>query len=134
MTQETSQINEVVERMMQEWKRSMLTYWTLGLLILRPMYGLEIKNEIERSTEGALTIRPSTIYQMMTRLGKHGLVTSYQEKTIVGPPRTYYTLTSTGREVLRRYISEVLSPDSPIYSGISQVTSQIIQHLGEETK
>jgi PadR family transcriptional regulator PadR len=134
MPDETNQIEDVVERMLQEWKRSMLTFWTLGLLITRPMYGLEITNEIKRNTQGALTVRPSTIYQMMARLGKRGLVTSYQEKTAVGPPRTYYQLTSAGREVLRRYIAEVLSPDSPIYAGLSQMTVQLFRHLGEESK
>ena len=134
MPDESTQIEDVVERMLQEWKRSMFTFWTLGLLITRPMYGLEIKNEIEHSTQGALTVRSSTIYQMMARLGKHGLVTSYQEKTTVGPPRTYYQLTPAGREVLRRYIREVLAPDSPIYAGLSQMTARLIQHLEEKTK
>ena len=132
MPEQTKQIDKVVERMLQEWKRSMLTFWTLGLLIERPKYGLEIKNEIELSTQGALTVRPSTIYQMMARLEKRGLVTKYQEKTTVGPPRTYYQLTPAGRLVLRRYIGEVLSPDSPIYAGLSQMTSQLFQQLGEE--
>jgi DNA-binding PadR family transcriptional regulator len=134
MPGDITQIEDVVERMLQEWKRSMLTFWTLGLLITRPMYGLEITNEIESSTQGALTVRPSTIYQMMARLVKRGLVSSYQEKSTLGPPRTYYQLTPAGREVLRRYIGEVLSPDSPIYAGLSQMTEQLFQHLGKETK
>ena len=61
MPDKTTQIEDVVERMLREWKRSMLTFWTLGLLATRPMYGLEIKNEIEHSAQGALTVRPSTI-------------------------------------------------------------------------
>ena len=113
MHNEAIQIEDMVEGMLQEWKRSMLTFWTLGLLINRPMYGLEIANEIESSTKGALTVRSSTIYQMMSRLGKRGLVTSYQEKTTIGPPRTYYQLTDAGRQVLKRYIDEVLSPGRP---------------------
>jgi DNA-binding PadR family transcriptional regulator len=134
MPGETTQIEDIVERMLQEWKRSMLTFWTLGLLVTRPMYGLEIKNEIEHSTQGALTVRPSTIYQMMARLVKRGLVTSYQEKTTLGPPRTYYQLTPAGREVLRRYIKEILAPDSPIYAGLNQVTARLMQHLRDEPR
>ncbi len=134
MMDKKSQIENIVERMLKEWKRSMLTFWTLGLLISRPMYGLEIKNEIESSTQGALTVRPSTIYQMMARLEKRGLVTSYQEQTTVGPPRTYYQLTPAGIQVLRRYIAEVLAPDSPIYAGLSQMTARLFQHLGDETE
>ena len=134
MPDEKPQIDEVVEGMLQEWKRSMLTFWTLGLLADRPMYGLEIKDEIETSTEGALTVRPSTIYQMMARLNKRGLVDSYQETTTIGPPRTYYQLTPAGRQVLRRYMDEILSLDSPIYTGLSQMTARLNQRLNEETK
>ena len=133
MPDQTTHIDQVVDGMLQEWKRSMLTFWTLGLLVSRPMYGLEIKDEIETSTQGALTVRPSTIYQMMARLGKRGLVDSYQERTTVGPPRTYYQLTPAGRQVLRRYIDEILSPDSPIYTGLSQMTARLFQTLAEET-
>ncbi len=132
MSDETNKIENAVEHMLQEWKRSMLTFWTLGLLVTQPMYGLEIVNEIERSTQGALTVRSNTIYQMMARLEKRGLVSSYQEKTTVGPPRTYYQLTPAGRQVLRRYIGEVLAPESPIYAGLSQMTFQLFQHLGDE--
>lgn len=134
MTTKKNQINDVVDNMLQEWKRSMLTFWVLGLLVARPMYGLEIKNEIERSTKGALPVRSSTIYQMMARFTKHGLVTSYQEKTEVGPPRTYYQITSAGIKVLQRYINEVLSPESPIFAGLNQMTGQLFQLLSKETK
>ena len=134
MPEEKPQIDQAVERMLQEWKRSMLTFWTLGLLASRPMYGLEIKDEIETSTQGTLTVRPSTIYQMMARLNKRGLVDSYQESTTIGPPRTYYELTSAGRQVLRRYMDEILSPDSPIYIGLSHMTARLYQNLNEETK
>ncbi|UCE00824.1 MAG: PadR family transcriptional regulator [Chloroflexota bacterium] len=134
MGNQTNGIDEIIEHMLQEWKRSMLTFWTLGLLVSRPMYGLEIKMEIEQSTQGALPVLPSTIYQMMARLEKRGLVTKSQEKTTIGPPRTYYHLTPAGREVLRRYIAEILTPDSPIYTGLSQMTAQLIQQLGKEKK
>jgi PadR family transcriptional regulator PadR len=134
MPDEKPQIDQVVEGMLQEWKRSMLTFWTLGLLASRPMYGLEIQDEIETSTQGALTVRPSTIYQMMARLGKRGLVESYQQSTTIGPPRTYYQLTPAGRQVLRRYMDEILSPESPIYTGLSRLTARLTQSLNEETK
>jgi PadR family transcriptional regulator PadR len=134
MPDEKPQIDQVVEGMLQEWKRSMLTFWTLGLLANRPMYGLEIQDEIETSTQGALTVRSSTIYQMMARLGKRGLVESYQQSTTIGPPRTYYQLSPAGRQVLRRYMDEILSPESPIYTGLSQLTARLTQRLNEETK
>ena len=132
MADQKPQIDQVVEGMLQEWKRSMLTFWTLGLLATRPMYGLEIKDEIETSTQGVLMVRPSTIYQMMARLSKRGLVDSYKETTTIGPTRTYYQLTPAGRQVLRRYMEEILSPDSPIYNGLSQMTARLFNNFREE--
>ena len=59
MTKKNQQIDLIVERMYTEWRRAMLSYWVLGLLLLRPMYGLEIKDEIKRKTEGNSTCAPA---------------------------------------------------------------------------
>jgi DNA-binding PadR family transcriptional regulator len=47
-----------------------------GLLLIRPMYGLEIKKEIETSTQGKMKLGASTIYQLLRRLEKRSLVTA----------------------------------------------------------
>jgi hypothetical protein len=36
--------------------------------------------------------------------------------------------------VLRRYMDEILSPESPIYTGLSRLTARLTQSLNEETK
>ncbi len=84
------QVSDVVEQMLGEWKRGMLTFWALGLLLVRPMYGLEIKKEIETSTQGKMKLGASTIYQLLRRLEKRGLVASHWQSTNQGPPRPYY--------------------------------------------
>jgi PadR family transcriptional regulator PadR len=124
-----AQVKAVVERMMGEWKRGMLSYWVLGLLLLRPMYGLQIKKEIESSTQGRMELGASTIYQLLRRLEKKKLLESWQERTTQGPPRTYYRPTAAGREVVRRYLTDVLSPESPISAAISELTARLFQQL-----
>jgi PadR family transcriptional regulator PadR len=128
----TSQVNDVVEQMLGEWKRGMLTFWTLGLLLLRPMYGLEIKKEIETSTQGKMKLGASTIYQLLRRLEKRGLVASRWEATTQGPPRAYYEATDAGRAVVQRYVDDVLSPGSPITSALGRLTGQLMQLLSHE--
>ncbi|MBP1694785.1 MAG: transcriptional regulator, PadR-like family [Chloroflexi bacterium] len=81
-----SEINPV-EVMLDEWKRGMLTFWALGLVCQRPMYGLEIKKQIESSSHGMLHLGVSTIYQLMRRLEGRGLVASRWQSTTQGPPR-----------------------------------------------
>ena len=124
-----SPTEKAIESMLSEWKRSMLTFWTLGLLLTRPMYGLEIRKEIETSTQGKIRLGSSTIYQLLRRLEKHGLVVSRWESTTQGPPRAYYEVTQAGIEVIFRFSTDILSPSSPIATALGSLTAQIFQKL-----
>ncbi|MBU4313985.1 MAG: PadR family transcriptional regulator [Actinobacteria bacterium] len=130
----SEKIDNIANHMLGEWKRAMLTYWTLSLLVLHSMYGLEIKKEIEESTERRLKLGISTIYQLLRRLEKKGLVKSRWEQTSMGPPRAYYEITETGKTILKIYVSEVLSPGSPIYNAIGKLTEKMILKLNEVKK
>jgi PadR family transcriptional regulator PadR len=134
MEREQIQVEAVVERMLGEWKRGMLSYWVLGLLMIRPMYGLEIKKDIEGSTQGRMELRASTIYQLLRRLEKKALLQSWQERTTQGPPRTYYEITPAGREVVQRYLTDVLSPESPISAAIGELTTRLFQQLAADSE
>lgn len=125
----TEQINYIAKRMLEEWKKGMLTYWALSLLALRPMYGLEIKKEIEDSTQGRIKLGISTMYQLLRRLEKKNLVKGRWENTSIGPPRSYYKITEAGKTVLKAYVSEVLSPESPIFKAIGDLTQKMILKL-----
>ncbi len=124
---ESEKVNDLVEQMLAEWKRGMLTFWALSLLILQPMYGLEIKKEIENSTQGKMKLGVSTIYQLLRRLEKRGLVASQWVTTSQGPPRAYYNATEAGKAVVERYVNEVLSPGSPIAAALGVLTMKLMQ-------
>jgi PadR family transcriptional regulator, regulatory protein PadR len=95
------------------------------------MYGLEIKKEIEGSTGGRMALGVSTMYQLLRRLEKKGLVESHWERTTKGPPRAYYEITPAGREVMRRYVAEVFAPDSPISAALNELMPRILRGLAE---
>ncbi|MGB8253658.1 MAG: PadR family transcriptional regulator [Anaerolineaceae bacterium] len=116
-----------IDRMMNEWKRGMFSFWALGLLLLRPMYGLEVKREIEDSTGGKIRLGASTIYQLLRRMEKRGLVTSRWQATSLGPPRAYYEPTPSGRAVIRAFTAEVLSIDSPISAGLGRLMMNLMK-------
>lgn len=67
----------------------------LGLLSRREMYGSEIVTEL--AGHGELAITSGTIYPLLSRLKKGGLVDSTWQESPVGPPRKYYRLTDAGR-------------------------------------
>ncbi len=123
--------DDVVEGMLNEWKRGMLTFWALGLLVVRPMYGLEIRKEIESSSEGKVALGVSTIYQLLRRLEGRGMVSSRWEKSPQGPPRAYYEITPSGHAVVLRFIQEVLSPHSPIPAALGKLIQAVDSSGGQ---
>ena len=126
-------VERIIERMYTEWRRGMLSYWVLGMLLLKPMYGLEIKEEVRAKTQGKMDLRPSTIYQLLQRLEKQGLVTREWAPSTEGPPRAYYQTTAAGREVMRRYLMEVFTPGSPIAAAMGEITGQMFQYFERES-
>lgn len=74
--------------------RGVLDVCLLALIAHRPRYGYEL---VEALAERGLTlVSEGTIYPLLTRLQRAGLVTSYREPSAAGPPRKYYRLTPAG--------------------------------------
>ena len=132
MKSEPENVERIIERMYAEWRRGMLSYWVLGMLMLKPMYGLEIKEQIKEKTQAKIDLRPSTIYQLLARLEKQGMLTRQWATSKEGPPRAYYQTTAAGREVMRRYLMEVFTPGSPIAAAMGEITGQMFAYFGRE--
>ena len=69
----------------------------LGLLVARgEMFGLQM-------VEASELLKPGTIYVMLHRMIRKGLVTARKEpvRTEVGPPRRLYHVTGLGEQALR---------------------------------
>ena len=65
-----------------------------------PLYGYLIAKELERVGEGVLSGKQSALYPVLRNLEAAGLLESFVEPSMSGPPRRYYRATSAGREAL----------------------------------
>jgi PadR family transcriptional regulator PadR len=65
-----------------------------------PMYGYQIAKRLEREGEGVLSGKQSALYPVLRNLEGAGLLDSFVEPSVAGPPRRYYRITEAGREAL----------------------------------
>ena len=87
--------------MLPQLRRGALEYCVIALLRERPRYGFDLVRELSEA-EGLLTSE-GTIYPLLSRLRKEGLVTTSWQESGSGPPRRYYALTADGRAALDRF-------------------------------
>ena len=74
-------------------KKGALELCVLAMLSRRESYAYEISSALAQ----AVGMGESTIYPLMRRMQKEGLVKSRLVETSSGPSRKYYTLTAAGR-------------------------------------
>ena len=80
-------------------KKGTLEMAALAAIWPGPLYGLEILRFLETKSE--LVLAEGTIYPILSRLKKEGLLTSEWVEAEAGHPRKYYSLTGSGRERIR---------------------------------
>lgn len=90
--------------MLPQLRRGALEFCVIALLRERPRYGFDIVRELSEA-DGLLTSE-GTIYPLLSRLRKDGLVTTTWQESDTGPPRRYYALTSDGRTALDRFVQD----------------------------
>ena len=90
----------------REFKRGALELAVLHLLRSGEAYGYDIVTQIAERTEGILEVTNGTLYPVLYRLERAGLVRVRWETQERGVPRKYYLLTSSGRAELTRLTSE----------------------------
>ncbi|MCL5290914.1 MAG: PadR family transcriptional regulator [Actinobacteria bacterium] len=79
-------------------RKGVLELAILGILNRGEMYGFEIVSRLQERP--GLAISAGTIYPLLGRLKKAGLIDSVWRESPVGPPRKYYDLTSKGANEL----------------------------------
>ena len=80
---------------MSQIRKGVLELAVLGLLSREAKYGGQLVEEL--GAQPALAISTGTVYPLLSRLRKAGLVETAWRESPVGPPRKYYELTAQGR-------------------------------------
>lgn len=87
-----------------QMRRGTLQYCVLALLADEERYGFDLVKELSE-VEGMVTSE-GTIYPLLTRLRKEGLVETSWQESPSGPPRRYYGLTAAGHAALETFAAE----------------------------
>jgi PadR family transcriptional regulator, regulatory protein PadR len=85
------------------------------------LYGLDIIRRLQ--TQSDLLLAEGTIYPILSRLKRDGLVDSNWVESDSGHPRKYYWLTAAGRRravAMARYASEFLARIDPLIAPMLQ--------------
>ena len=87
-----------------QMRRGTLQYCVLALLADDERYGFDLVRGLAE-VDGMVTSE-GTIYPLLARLRRDGLVASTWRESTSGPPRRYYRLTSAGRAALESFRRE----------------------------
>lgn len=74
----------------------------LALLSRETTYGYRVVEMLRGS--GFAGIQEATVYPMLNRLDKKGLLTHEKRPSGIGPPRKYYRLTAAGERALKDFM------------------------------
>ncbi len=86
-----------------QMRRGVLPYCVLAMLREKERYGFELVQSLS-SIEGMVT-GEGTVYPLLSRLRRQGLVDTTWRESAAGPPRRYYRLAPAGREALADFAS-----------------------------
>lgn len=89
---------------MSQMRRGVLEFCVLALLREDERYGFEIVRALSQA-DGLVTTE-GTLYPLLGRLRKDGVVETSWRESPSGPPRRYYRLTSAGRALLGGFAVE----------------------------
>jgi len=90
---------EFIQKWSSQVKKGVLSFIVLKVLGEREFYGYELIEEVKQYTK--IEIAEGTLYPLMNRLKKEGLVDSNWVEQESGIPRKYYHLTDSGVKNLK---------------------------------
>lgn len=99
MDQQTTNPTDYAEQLAVQMRKGFLAYCTLIICRGGAVYSSDI---IGKLREAKLVVVEGTMYPLLSRLLKDGLLMHSWEESTQGPPRKYYETTALGNEVARQ--------------------------------
>ena len=92
------------DALLVQMRRGVLEYCVMVLLREKERYGFDLVRALAEF-DGMVTSE-GTIYPLLSRLRRDGLVETTWEESPTGPPRRYYRLTRAGEQALQGFSEE----------------------------
>src|ERR1700677_1160905 len=110
-------------------RRSQLLRGVLDLCLLAvigegPAYGYEMTKRLR--ARGMSTVGEGSIYPILGRLERDGLVTTRREASNGGPPRKYYSLSAGGVQALKAGVDEWQAARDAIDGALDLVKAEVV--------
>lgn len=97
MTQKDVNSEAYAEQLATQLRKGFLAYCVLKVCSHEPMYTSDI---IKQLSAAELVVVEGTIYPLLSRLQRDGLLAHDWQESEQGPPRKYYRITEYGTEVM----------------------------------
>lgn len=97
MTHNTTSAEEYAEQLAIQLRKGFLTFCVLKVCSQEPQYTSDIITKLRNAD---LVVVEGTIYPLLSRLRRDGLLSHEWQESEQGPPRKYYKTTSFGDEVI----------------------------------
>lgn len=96
--------NQEIENKVTQLRKGILELAILSALYRNTHYGYSLVREM--AAAGVFNLKEGTIYPILSRLAKEGLVQTEWVESKQGPPRKYYRLTDSGRVMSEALLEE----------------------------
>ena len=106
MTQKDINSEEYAEQLAIQLRKGFLAYCVLKVCSHKSKYTSDIINELR---EAQLVVVEGTIYPLLSRLQKDGLLMHEWQESEQGPPRKYYVTTDYGNEVVLHVTKKIIA-------------------------
>ena len=97
-------IEELLDTWEETYKKGQLTFWVFLALKESNKCMEEIKEFVERASEGTMTCEEQSLYRNLRKFQHLDIVAYDSRKVSKGPDRKYYYLTPTGEELFKRFV------------------------------
>jgi PadR family transcriptional regulator PadR len=112
------------ERRRTELLRGVLDLCLLAVMEDGPAYGYEMTKRLR--ARGLSIVGEGSIYPLLGRLEREGLVETYRAASNGGPPRKYYRASSAGQSALAAGVSEWRAARDALDAVLGPVEAEVV--------
>ncbi|MDO4871845.1 MAG: PadR family transcriptional regulator [bacterium] len=103
---EQERIEKYASQMSTQMRKGFIAFCVLKVCSKKPVYTSDIIKDLR---DAKLVVVEGTIYPLLSRLQKEGLLSHEWQESEQGPPRKYYQITDFGKKVSKLVGEEIAS-------------------------